>query len=877
MRYSTALCLAIAAGCGNANDLAQSAAALIPKCAPGYEPVCSGDGPRSQVICDCECINYCGTTCTNLAGDTQNCGGCGVVCSSNHVTPLCSNGVCSGACATGYADCNHNKQTDGCEVATTTDVNNCGACGVVCGAGQYCSSGNCCNSGQTWCGSACVNELTDSANCGACGVTCAGWQVCKAGRCSPGPLLRTAVVLINAPGAPTHPYVNSAASIFFSSSNVLSARSFIDVTSFGLSEIVGGSGVEGTSSDVYGPYTVTNSCIGVSDAAGAALLASGTFNPASYDILVISVNDPTCDLGAPGSTTISGKLFPTAIISNGAFGDTAPTGGIGHETLHEFGHDLGLSHANGWDCFVPAVQSLAGQCSSLEYGDPTDTMGGELYGHYGPILKDQLGWLPAGTETTVTSTGTYVINAYEDGVQNTKVLKIPRKLDSTGRATGYYYVAFHQPAAHWTDWLSQSPQLGQGITISMDETFLTASRSQLLDMTPGSDFNDAALLPGNTFTDSANGISIGLPATGISGSTASVNVTLHARKNRFIQAGLAVLGQYGLPSGASVQGTGSFGGGSNVSLMAVVPPSYSFQSWTDGSGHVLSTASTYSITLTADQVVWANLAFAPPPNDVFSNATSVTTLPFQDTENTEAGTTDSMPASFLCYEPNGLSKTVSPVHTLWYKFTPATTQPLTVNTAGSKINTSIAVFTGGPSESMLALGLCSYDGADRPGEVTFMAIGGTTYYIQIGGEGAAGQVVVNFATPPPNDNFAWAQPITSVPYLSTVNTTNASYESGEPALLGCFFRAGPGKSVWYQFTAGSTTQTFTVDTTGSTYATPPVVEAFTGTTLQGLTMVSQYSCSPSYSFTTSPWTTYFIQISDNQNIGGNLVAYFSAQ
>ena len=37
-----------------------------------------------------------------------------------------------GACTGGFADCNGNKQIDGCEVNTTTDHSNCGACGAAC-------------------------------------------------------------------------------------------------------------------------------------------------------------------------------------------------------------------------------------------------------------------------------------------------------------------------------------------------------------------------------------------------------------------------------------------------------------------------------------------------------------------------------------------------------------------------------------------------------------------------------------------------------------------------------------------------------------------------------------------------------------------------
>jgi hypothetical protein len=55
----------------------------------------------------------------------------------------CGGGVCNGTCNAGFADCNANKQVDGCETNLNTNVNNCGACGHVCAGGQSCVAGAC--------------------------------------------------------------------------------------------------------------------------------------------------------------------------------------------------------------------------------------------------------------------------------------------------------------------------------------------------------------------------------------------------------------------------------------------------------------------------------------------------------------------------------------------------------------------------------------------------------------------------------------------------------------------------------------------------------------------------------------------------------------
>lgn len=95
---------------------------------PGTSPT-----PTKAVSCPSD-RRACGTNCTDLMTDRDNCGDCDVSCFPGQI---CQNGRCMGECSFGESSC-----FDGC-YNLSYDAQNCGTCGNTCPFGLVCNRSVC--------------------------------------------------------------------------------------------------------------------------------------------------------------------------------------------------------------------------------------------------------------------------------------------------------------------------------------------------------------------------------------------------------------------------------------------------------------------------------------------------------------------------------------------------------------------------------------------------------------------------------------------------------------------------------------------------------------------------------------------------------------
>ena len=119
---------------------------------------------------------------------------------------------------------------------------------------------------------------------------------------------------------------------------------------------------------------------------------------------------------------------------------------------------------------------------------------------------------------------------------------------------------------------------------------------------------------------------------------------------------------------------------------------------------------------------------AAPTNNTFAGATIFTTIPYTSAINTLEATADvTDPQVNASCDGKLLAKGKA---TVWYRYTPATTGPLSLDTIGSDYDTYLAIWTGNANN--LTYVACDDDNnAGFQSQLAFIAFAGVTYYIEV--------------------------------------------------------------------------------------------------------------------------------------------------
>lgn len=237
------------------------------------------------------------------------------------------------------------------------------------------------------------------------------------------------------------------------------------------------------SGQVVGPFNIGYSSGGACDYTGwgsalkAAAQAAG-INLSSYRRISYAI-PPVSSCGWAGLAYLGGS-FPTqswvATCSTGVF-------------VHEIGHNLRFHHA---------------ATPGAEYGDGSDPMGGARMVQFNASNRIAAGWQPTGTVVDASSSGSYsIVSTSNTASTAAQILRIAKP--DTGE---HYYLSL---------------RTGDGFDFNLSSGYKNQISVHRSNGALGSKtYFLAALGPGGTFSDAANGVSVTVQS--ISGGAATVAV-----------------------------------------------------------------------------------------------------------------------------------------------------------------------------------------------------------------------------------------------------------------------------------------------------------------------------------------------------------------
>lgn len=508
----------------------------------------------------------------------------------------------------------------------------------------------------------------------------------------------------------------------------------------------------------------------------ARTAASAHYTLATYDRLVVLFSN----LGAlPGSQITYGGLAsvggPSAWV-NGEWDFRV--------AAHELGHTWGLRHANLWKVTDGNPVSTAASAASVEYGDDFDTMGANFANDtrtdFNPWFKNLLGWVNDSQVQTITSTGTYRVNRFDNATgTGTLALRVARD------GTRSYWIG---PRRNFTN----NASMAHGAYVVWG--YNNNTQSNLLDLTtPGTSVADAALAVNATLLDTAGNVSIKPVAEG------------GTAPNEYLDV-LVTIGLNGMPVIAAHPVSQGFAVGGNVTLSVTATgtptPAYQWRKY----GSDISGATNATYTIANAQAYHAGTYTVQLSNTVATIvsdpvALSLNALPFISSQPANLTMTAGLTATFSV----GVTGFPSPISYQWRK-------------AGTPISGATTATYSLPNVQTTSAG--NYD------VVITNSVGSTT--------SATASLAVNTASSPPsNDNFASAWSLAGNTGLALATNVGATGESGEPTHISS---GGTASAGWFRWTP-TVSGTARIDTIGSPFDT--VLAVYTGSSVAALTMVRQ--------------------------------------